>query len=287
MSSASALLKRILPSPLNMLMHAQRAGLGAANTRTMASSAVRALSVRAAPSACGLRSHFEASRLARAHPLVGRKFTVARAAAAEYGAETQESFEPTKQLFISNLSWNTDSDTLADHFAQLPGFSRAMVMMRDGKSRGMGLVEFETIDQASAAMQALNGSSLDGRMINVRESRPAPPGGRPVRERSERPERGERGDRGERTERPPAVPGATLYVANLNYRTRWQDLKDHFKAAGNVERATVATTPDGKSRGFGFVQFSSAEEARDAMDRMQGSELGEREIRVDVHQPRN
>jgi hypothetical protein len=37
---------------------------------------------------------------------------------------------------------------------QLPGFSRAMVMMRDGKSRGMGLVEFETIDQASAAMQA-------------------------------------------------------------------------------------------------------------------------------------
>jgi RNA recognition motif-containing protein len=35
------------------------------------------------------------------------------------------------------------------------------------------------------------------------------------------------------------------------------------------------------------VQFSSAEEARDAMDRMQGSELGEREIRVDVHQPRN
>lgn len=50
---------------------------------------------------------------------------------------------------------------------------------------------------------------------------------------------------------------AELYVGNLPFRVRWQDLKDLFRKCGTVLRADVALTPhDGRSRGFGVVLFA-------------------------------
>lgn len=48
-----------------------------------------------------------------------------------------------------------------------------------------------------------------------------------------------------------------LYVGNLPFRVRWQDLKDLMRKCGTVLRADVALTPhDGRSRGFGVVLFA-------------------------------
>ena len=43
-----------------------------------------------------------------------------------------------------------------------------------------------------------------------------------------------------------------VYVENLNYKTSWQDLKDHMKIAGNVERADLFTRQSGASKGCGY-----------------------------------
>ncbi|KAF7344450.1 Telomere maintenance protein [Mycena sanguinolenta] len=48
-----------------------------------------------------------------------------------------------------------------------------------------------------------------------------------------------------------------LFVANLPYRVRWQDLKDLFRRAGTVLHADVALGPDGRSRGFGTMVFAT------------------------------
>ncbi|KAK7012664.1 hypothetical protein R3P38DRAFT_3017009 [Favolaschia claudopus] len=51
-----------------------------------------------------------------------------------------------------------------------------------------------------------------------------------------------------------------LFVANLPYRVRWQDLKDLFRRAGTVLRADVSLGPDNRSRGYGTVLLATAED---------------------------
>ncbi|KAF7325864.1 Telomere maintenance protein [Mycena kentingensis (nom. inval.)] len=61
-----------------------------------------------------------------------------------------------------------------------------------------------------------------------------------------------------------------LFVANLPYRVRWQDLKDLFRRAGTVLRADVSLGPDNRSRGYGTVLLATAEDAGRAIDMFTG-----------------
>ena len=75
--------------------------------------------------------------------------------------------------------------------------------------------------------------------------------------------------------------GKKLFVGNLTFTTTESDLERLFAAAGTVESATVVTDRDtGRSRGFGFVEMSSASEASDAIARLNGHDVGGRQINV-------
>ena len=71
-----------------------------------------------------------------------------------------------------------------------------------------------------------------------------------------------------------------LYVGNLSYRVRWQELKDLFKPCGNVVYADVQEDRYGRSAGCGIVEFSTAQEAADAMLQMHDHDLQGRKIFV-------
>ena len=72
-----------------------------------------------------------------------------------------------------------------------------------------------------------------------------------------------------------------LYVGSLPYQTTDQDLSDLFGQVGQVLSATVITDRDsGRSKGFGFVEMSDDQEARNAIDRLNGTTLGNRSIVV-------
>ena len=72
-----------------------------------------------------------------------------------------------------------------------------------------------------------------------------------------------------------------LYVGSLSYQTTEQDLADLFGQFGQVVSATVITDRDtGRSKGFGFVEMTNDEEARRAIDQLNGSMLGNRSIIV-------
>ena len=72
-----------------------------------------------------------------------------------------------------------------------------------------------------------------------------------------------------------------LYVGSLSYQTAEQDLADLFGQFGQVVSATVITDRDtGRSKGFGFVEMANDEEARRAIDQLNGSMLGNRSIIV-------
>lgn len=72
-----------------------------------------------------------------------------------------------------------------------------------------------------------------------------------------------------------------LYVGNLAYSTMEHQLRDAFAAHGEVVSATVVIDRmSGQSRGFGFVEFNTAEEADRAMEAMNGAVIDGRPIRV-------
>ena len=77
-----------------------------------------------------------------------------------------------------------------------------------------------------------------------------------------------------------------LYVGGLSYDTTEDGLKEAFAKAGTVESATVITDKmSGRSKGFGFVEMSSDEEAQKAMEMWNGKELDGRTLTVNEARP--
>ncbi len=78
-----------------------------------------------------------------------------------------------------------------------------------------------------------------------------------------------------------------IYVGNLSRDTSGDDLREAFEAFGQVESAHVLKDKfTGESRGFGFVEMPSSEEAGAAIDGLNGSEFMGRTIKVSEARPR-
>lgn len=78
-----------------------------------------------------------------------------------------------------------------------------------------------------------------------------------------------------------------IYVGNLPFRTVDADLERVFAEYGTVHSASVITDRDtGRSRGFGFVEMNNDDEARRAIEELDGYDLDGRNLRVNEAQPR-
>jgi RNA recognition motif-containing protein len=77
-----------------------------------------------------------------------------------------------------------------------------------------------------------------------------------------------------------------LYVGGLSYSTTSEGLREFFAQCGNVVSATVITDRfSGQSRGFGFVEMATAEEAQTTISQLSGRELDGRRITVELSNP--
>jgi RNA recognition motif-containing protein len=77
-----------------------------------------------------------------------------------------------------------------------------------------------------------------------------------------------------------------LYVGNLSYALRDDDLNQHFSEFGEVQSAKVMMDRDtGRSKGFGFVEMGSPEQAQAAIQGMHGKNVGGRDLTVNVARP--
>jgi RNA recognition motif-containing protein len=78
-----------------------------------------------------------------------------------------------------------------------------------------------------------------------------------------------------------------LYVGNLSFNTSSQDLETMFAEAGTVQSANIVEDREtGRSRGFGFVEMSSKEEAQTAISSFDGKEVDGRNLKVNEAKPR-
>src|SRR6185436_19693362 len=78
-----------------------------------------------------------------------------------------------------------------------------------------------------------------------------------------------------------------LFVGGLPYATTSDELKNHFSGAGSVVSAQVITDKfSGRSKGFGFVEMSSDEEADKAIEMFNGTDFGGRQLAVNEARPK-
>jgi RNA recognition motif-containing protein len=78
-----------------------------------------------------------------------------------------------------------------------------------------------------------------------------------------------------------------LFVGNLPYKTREQDLHAYFSQIGNVTSVTIMVDREtGKSRGFAFVEFETAEEANRAVEQLNNKEFQGRALTVNLARPK-
>lgn len=176
------------------------------------------------------------------------------------GAPSSSSSGSTDELsvFVGNLSYNTTWQNLKDHMRQAGNVDKATILQGlDGKSKGCGIVVYQHPKDAQRAIRQLTDSMLDGRPIFVRE------------------------DRGQSNgTAPSSAKGLSVFVGNLSYETRWQDLKDHMRQAGNVDSATIFEGSDGRSKGCGIVVYQHPKDAQRALHQMQDTTLHGRNIFV-------
>ena len=199
---------------------------------------------------------------------------------------------PGKRCFVGNLAWRTSWQDLKDKFREAGTVVYANVQRDDAnRSKGWGIVEFGSPEEALAAIAALNGAELDGRKLLVREDREdrdvkAHHAGGAEGERRERPPRRDgprppRADRGPpRDPRPEASSGLQVVVQGLPWAYTGDDLRALLAEFGEVSRADVVMGRDGRSRGYGTVRFADGAGAAAAIAGKHGADLEGRTLTV-------
>lgn len=140
-----------------------------------------------------------------------------------------------------------------------PITSASLATDAEGKPKGFGFVNFEKHEDAQKAVDELNDKELEGgRKLYV---------GR-AQKKYEREEELRRQYEQARLEKFTKYQGVNLYVKNLEENINDEKLSEEFSPFGTITSAKVMTDENGKSKGFGFVCFSTPEEATKAVSEM-------------------
>lgn len=196
----------------------------------------------------------------------------------------RETSQQDRRVYVGNLSYDVKWHHLKDFMRQAGEVLYAdVLLLPNGMSKGCGIVEYATREQAQNAVATLSNQNLMGRLIYVREDREAEPRFGPPGGVNRGAFAGGMGGAYGAGGFNPGMPGRQIYVSNLPYNVGWQDLKDLFRGAaraGGVIRADVHIGPDGRPKGSGIVVFENPEDARNAIQQFNGYDWQGRLIEV-------
>nr|XP_043632069.1 29 kDa ribonucleoprotein A, chloroplastic-like [Erigeron canadensis] len=190
-----------------------------------------------------------------------------------------QNFSPDLKLFVGNLPFSVDSAALAGLFEGAGNVEMVEVIYDkvSGRSRGFGFVTMSSVEEVEEAVRKFNGYELEGREIRVNSGPP------PRREESGFGGQREGGRFGGGSGGRSFDNTNRVYVGNLAWSVDNLALETLFREQGNVVDAKVVYDREsGRSRGFGFVTYSSADEVNSAIDSLNGVDLDGRNIRVSV-----
>ncbi|KAI0362132.1 polyadenylate binding protein [Trametes cingulata] len=195
--------------------------------------------------------------------------------------ERQSKLEEMKAQFTNIYVKNIDPEVTQEEFVKLfePfGKITSAVLQTDdeGKSRGFGFVNFETHEEAQKAVDALHDSEVRGRKLFVARAQ----------KKAEREEELRRSYEQAKMEKMSKYQGVNLYIKNLEDDIDDDRLRQEFEPFGTITSAKVMRDEKGTSKGFGFVCFSSPDEATKAVAEMNNKMIGSKPLYVSLAQRR-
>ncbi|KAM4737913.1 polyadenylate-binding protein 1-like [Anableps anableps] len=179
-------------------------------------------------------------------------------------------------VYIKNFGEDFTDEKLKEVFSAF-GRTLSVRVMKDekGRSRGFGFVNYAHHEDAQKAVDEMNGKELNGKIIYV---------GR-AQKRLERQGELKRKFDQIKQDRIQRYQGVNLYVKNLDDSINDERLRKEFSPYGTITSAKVMTE-SGQSKGFGFVCFSSPEEATKAVTEMNGRIVATKPLYVALAQRR-
>merc|ERR1712232_1331784 len=144
----------------------------------------------------------------------------------------------------------------------------------DGRSKGIGLVEYGSLAEAQAAVDMLDGLEVDGREMMVEMQDDSRSGASRKGKAPPREQKGYKGGKGSKGSH-------SVFFHNVLYETTPVFLKRMFRKCGDVVDLDLWTAPDGRSKGTGRVEYGFASEAQDAVRMLSGVEVDGRPMIVE------
>ncbi|KAK0732714.1 hypothetical protein B0T21DRAFT_412877 [Apiosordaria backusii] len=172
-----------------------------------------------------------------------------------------------RTIFVQQLAARLRTRELKEFFEKVGPVAEAQIVKDrvSNRSKGVGYVEFKNEDSVQAALQ-LTGQKLLGIPVIVQLTEAEK--NRQVRNPDST------------GNHPNSIPFHRLYVGNIHFSITEQDLQNVFEPFGELEFVQLQKDDTGRSRGYGFVQFRDATQAREALEKMNGFDLAGRPIRV-------
>ncbi|KAI1405585.1 splicing factor, CC1-like protein [Hypoxylon fuscum] len=172
-----------------------------------------------------------------------------------------------RTVFVQQLAARLRTKELKDFFEKVGPVTEAQIVKDriSGRSKGVGYVEFKNEESVTAALQ-LTGQKLLGIPVIVQLTEAE-------KNRQVRTTEGSGSHAN-------SIPFHRLYVGNIHFSITEQDLQNVFEPFGELEFVQLQKDDTGRSRGYGFVQFREADQAREALEKMNGFDLAGRPIRV-------
>merc|ERR1712198_228597 len=175
--------------------------------------------------------------------------------------ELGEKAKKFTNVFVKNFGDELGDDKLKDMFTKFGKITSYKIMSEEGgKNKGFGFVSFEDSEAAEKAVEELNGLEIGGENLFV---------GR-AQKKAERQQELKKKFELLKLERLNRYQGVNLYVKNLDDTIDDEILRKEFSPYGTITSAKVMCCEEGRSKGFGFVCFSSPEEATKAVTEMNG-----------------
>ncbi|XP_075713679.1 RNA-binding protein 28 [Rhinoderma darwinii] len=181
-------------------------------------------------------------------------------------------------LFIRGLPENATSERLEEIFSEKGPLRQSFVVREKGaeKCRGLGYVTFSILEDAQKAMKEIK--EYDGKKIEVMVAK------KKLREKDKKAKSKETTEKAKESKpKDVKVPPkkARLIIRNLSFKCAEEDLKTHFSTFGSVIEVNIPKKPDGKMRGFAFVQFKNMLEASQALKGTNMKSIKGRTVAVD------
>ncbi|KAI0780901.1 hypothetical protein BD413DRAFT_675455 [Trametes elegans] len=195
--------------------------------------------------------------------------------------ERQSKIEEMKAQFTNIYVKNVDPEVTQEEFVKLfepfGNITSAVLQTDDeGKSRGFGFVNFEKHEEAQKAVETLHDSEVHGRKLFVARAQ----------KKAEREEELRKSYEQAKMEKMSKYQGVNLYIKNLEDDIDDERLRQEFEPFGTITSAKVMRDEKGSSKGFGFVCFSSPDEATKAVAEMNNKMIGSKPLYVSLAQRR-